>query len=220
MSLKLVKSHLPSKRQKAVLDYVEQFLSKHERFPTRREIAEGLGLSSPATIQEHMEALQKKGFLLQEAPPISSLQNFKSSKKDSSPLSTTASTSDVIELPVLGRVAAGFPIEAIETRNHTLAVPSSIIGRGEHYILQVSGQSMIEDGIHEGDFVVIKKELSARNGQTVVALIDNEATIKKYYKKQSQIELHPANPAFPVIKVKHDCDFKIEGILVSLIRKY
>ena len=125
----------------------------------------------------------------------------------------------VQSLPLLGRVAAGRPIEAIQSPE-MIEVPASLLRKsGEHFILKVQGDSMIGDGILDGDFVVIRKQSTAENGETVVALIENEATIKRYQKHRSQIELHAANPAYPAIQVKPGARFKIEGILAGLIRK-
>ncbi len=123
-----------------------------------------------------------------------------------------------LTLPLLGRVAAGCPIEAIETPNE-IEVPSSLIRRGEYFVLQVSGNSMIEDGILDGDFVVVKKQRSAERGQMVVALVDDAATVKRFYPKRNFIELHPANPLYQPIVVKSDQSFQIEGIVSGVIRK-
>ncbi len=122
-------------------------------------------------------------------------------------------------LPLVGRVAAGAPIEAIE-QQQMVEVPATMLKSGEHFVLQVCGDSMIEDGILEDDLAIIRKQGSANNGQTVVALIDNAATIKKYFRYTDRVELHPANPAYAPIVVQQNepHDFKIEGILVGVIR--
>jgi repressor LexA len=123
-----------------------------------------------------------------------------------------------MKLPLLGMVAAGQPIEAIERPSH-LSVPSFMVkDAGSHFVLQVKGDSMVEEGIFEGDYVVFKKQNTAFNGQTVVALINNEATIKKYFKRENVIELHPANSAYRPIVVSASSDFRIEGILAGVIR--
>ncbi len=129
--------------------------------------------------------------------------------------------SGAVPLPLVGRVAAGYPIEAIATQE-TLDVPASMIKGGNNFVLRVNGSSMIEDGILDGDFVVIRKQDSAAQGQTVVALIGNEATIKRYYRRGNKIELHPANPAYePLIidSMVESTEFKIEGVLIGVIRR-
>jgi repressor LexA len=122
------------------------------------------------------------------------------------------------EFPLLGKVAAGKPIEAVEDVN-TIAVPPSMIGGGDHFALQVKGDSMTEDGILDGDFVVIRKQSTAENGETVVALINNEATIKKYCQKKDYVELRPAHKGMEPLIVKEG-DLRIQGKLVGVIRYY
>ena len=122
------------------------------------------------------------------------------------------------EFPLLGRVAAGKPIEAVEDVS-AIEIPPSMVGAGDHFVLQVKGDSMQEDGIMNGDFVVVKKQPTAENGETVVALIDSEATVKKYYKKKGYIELRPAHSGMESIRVKKG-DIRIEGKLVGVIRYY
>jgi repressor LexA len=122
------------------------------------------------------------------------------------------------EFPLLGKVAAGKPIEAVEDVN-AIEVPPSMVGTGDHFVLQVNGDSMKEDGIVEGDFVVVRKQPAAENGETVVALINNEATIKKYYKKKDHVELRPAHTGMESIRVKEG-DLRIEGKVVGVMRFY
>lgn len=206
--------------QKSFLDYLHNYTAVHGYAPSQREIAKGLGLSSVGTVQRYKVLLEKKGYLkssesfrgltvLGEGPAQSEEEN-------SSPPQAYAET-----LPLVGRVAAGRPIEAVHSEDF-VEVPKSFVGRGQHFVLTVKGDSMIEDGIFEGDQVIIKKQANADNGQTVVALINNEATIKRYYARSKsghkRIELHPANPHYPIIEVSEDAHFKIEGILVGLMR--
>ena len=122
-----------------------------------------------------------------------------------------------IELPLAGTVAAGKPIEAIETPD-SIEVPRSMVGSGENFVLRVQGDSMIGDGILDGDYVVVRKQSAAENGQTVVALIRGEATVKRFYRKGAAIELHPANPAMTPIRVADDESFRIVGVVVGVIR--
>jgi repressor LexA len=122
-----------------------------------------------------------------------------------------------VELPLVGTVAAGRPIEAIETAD-TIEVPPSMVGRGENFALRVRGDSMVGDGILDGDFVVVRKQASADSGQTVVALIGNEATVKRLVRKDGRIELHPANPAMAPILVENAEELRIEGVVVGVLR--
>jgi repressor LexA len=121
------------------------------------------------------------------------------------------------QLPMLGLVAAGTPIETVP-QSELVEVPASMIRRGETFVLRVKGQSMQEDGILSGDLVVVQKQSTARNGQTVVALVNREATIKKYYRKEARIELHPANAAMQPIFVEPEDEFTIEGLVIGVIR--
>jgi repressor LexA len=121
------------------------------------------------------------------------------------------------QLPMLGLVAAGKPIETVP-QSESVEVPASMIRRGETFVLRVTGQSMQEDGILSGDLVVVQKQVTARNGQTVVALVNREATIKKYYRKEARIELHPANAAMQPIFVESKDEFAIEGVVIGVIR--
>lgn len=201
-------------KQKQVLEWIEKHLDQQGTMPSRREIAEGLGLSSPATIQQHIEALEKKGFLKRNQPNESrALQWTAKSKKflsasalTKSNLTATGSTiandlregiQSLFELPLLGSIAAGYPIEVYE-QSQTISVPltlflpeSEIAKRSSNlYVLKVRGDSMIEDGILQDDLVILERLTQAslnsgvvRNGQTIAALLNGEATLKKYYKK-------------------------------------
>lgn len=122
-----------------------------------------------------------------------------------------------VALPLAGRVAAGRPIEAIEAAD-SLEVPTSMLGRGDNFVLQVQGDSMIGDGILDGDYVVVRKAADAENGRTVVALLHGEATVKRFYRKEGRIELHPANPTMQPILVENEESLRIEGVVVGVIR--
>jgi repressor LexA len=124
---------------------------------------------------------------------------------------------NALELPLVGTVAAGKPIEAIETPD-SIEVPASMVGPGENFVLRVKGDSMVGDGILDGDFVVVRKQATADSGQTVVALIRGEATVKRLQRKGQHIELHPANPAMAPIVVEDEESFRIEGVVVGVIR--
>lgn len=198
-------------KQKRVLDFIEEFTAKQGYSPSQQEIAEAFGFKSLGTVQNYLVRLERQGALLRHS--WNARRGFEVAREKSA--------SESVPLPLLGRVAAGRPIEAILT-DETLDVPASMLRGGENFVLRVTGQSMIEDGILDGDYVVIKKQDRADNGQTVVALVGNEATIKRFYRRSGKVELHPANPAFqPLIidSLVENNEFKIEGVLVGVIRR-
>ncbi len=206
--------------------------------PSRREIALGLGLSSPATIQQHIEALEKKGFLKRgETRESRALQWTARSKKlfnqiqaNSIGKSKDGADSDSNELdsvPLLGTIAAGYPIEVYpETRHVSLplelfvSAKQAALSRKDIYMLTVRGDSMIEEGIFQDDWVILRKNTTAKSGDTVAALLNGEATLKKFYKTKSGMELHPANPKYPVMPIGPNDRFEIQGILIGVIRRF
>lgn len=200
---------VPTPKQKRILDFIEAFHRKTGTMPSRREIAEGLGLSSVATVQQHIDALEGLGLLE---------RTERSSRALGLPEALRAVAAG-LNLPLLGRVAAGYPIEVFEQKDE-IEVPSSMITRGPHFALQVTGDSMVDDGILDGDIVVIRKQARALNGETVVALVENEATIKRFYQRDGFVELIPANPRFKPIRVSGETAFQIEGVLSGVLRHY
>lgn len=199
-----------TKKQKQVYDYIVQYIEENSISPTQAEIQSHFGFKSLGSVQDYIKYLKNSGYL----------ENDSNSVRGLTPINPNAlgSSQDVIDIPLHGKVAAGNPIEAIEG-TESIAVPSSMIGFGNHYALTISGESMIEDGILDGDLIVVKEQQTAKNGDTVVAVIDDEATVKRFYKKPKQIELHPANSSMKPIIVQ-DGNFQIKGILVGLIRAY
>jgi repressor LexA len=212
-------------KQKEVADFISAFSQENGYAPSQTEIAKKFGFKSLGTVQNYLVRLERQGILrktwnarrgMQIVPPTRNSDNL-----DTANFVRGVAAAKAVPLPLLGRVAAGRPIEAIETME-TLEVPASMLRGGENFVLRVTGDSMIEDGILNGDYVVIKKQDRAENGQTVVALIGNEATIKRFYKKAGKVELHPANPAFQPIVIEslvENPEFKIEGVLVGVIRQ-
>lgn len=223
-------------KQKAMLDFILEFRAERGYAPSQHEIAAHFGFSSLGTVQNYLVRLERQGAIQKdwnarrgthvlqnpERSAMGADRPTKVSGEFASASSSFKETSGELSLPLLGRVAAGRPIEAIENRE-TVEVPRALVGRtGEHFVLRVQGDSMIEEGILDGDQVIIKKQRTAQNGQTVVALVGNEATIKKYYFRQGRVELHPANPKYSPLIVDADVkdEFHIEGIMVGLIRKF
>jgi repressor LexA len=196
-----------TKRQKELYDFLEAFIDKHGYAPTLEEIGEHFELSSLATVHKHLANLQEKGLIRRRwnfSRAIELTQNAKSG---------------AVALPLLGTVAAGKPIEALET-DDTLAVPEELLRRNETFVLRVKGRSMIDDGIWDGDYVVVESRPSAENGETVVALVNGEATVKRFYReKGGRIRLMPANEAIAPI-VAREKDVEVRGVVVAVMRKY
>jgi repressor LexA len=202
-----------TKKQRKTLDFITTFIEQKGYSPSYREIANGLKLNSVATVAQHIDTLVEKGFL----------EKGSNSARSLIPVDEVESSINEpgVGLPILGLIAAGSPIETIAGHKETLEVPAFMVGSKNSYVLQVKGQSMIEDGIHDGDYVVVQEKEVPSNGDTVVALVnDGEATLKRYYKEKDHIRLQPANSAMEPIIVKPSTPIKIQGVLIGLIRKY
>ena len=208
-----VSSQALTRRQREVLDFVAHFVGAKGYSPSLEEIAAAFDLSSVATVHKHVKHLVDKGYLRKAWNRSRSVEPIPSSGRQ-----------DSVELPILGSVAAGRPIEAIEPEAgmaETLAVPAAMTARGrDHYVLRVRGDSMIDDQICDGDFVVIESRREARNGETVVALVDGqEATLKRFYRTGSQVKLVPANQTMAPMEF-HASQIEIRGIVRGLIREF
>lgn len=206
-----------SPKQKEVLAAVSAWREKHRRAPTVRELAAALSLSSTATVHQHLSALTAKGYLTRTryrhrglracSPPIHGRFGDEQAA--------------VQRVPLLGAIVAGRPLEAVEVRDddETIELPATFLSAGEHFALRVTGDSMIDDGILNGDVIVVRRQSTAEIGQAVVALIDGEATVKRLYFHGSQAELRPANAAMDSIYVSRDA-LTLQGVVVSLLRSY
>jgi repressor LexA len=200
-----------TKRQKQVLDYVTEYISDHGYAPSFEEIAQHFGYTSLATVHEHLSNLERKGYIRKAYNESRSIELVGTPKPDGSG----------IELPLLGMVAAGLPIEAIED-TETLTVPPDMVRRNRrNFVLKVQGDSMIEESIRDGDFIVVSAQDTAEDGQMVVALVRGEsATVKKLYREaRGRIRLQPANPTMDPI-IEDARDVQIQGIVVGVIRKF
>jgi repressor LexA len=197
-----------TKRQREILDYVESFLENYGYSPSFEEIARFFGYSSLATVHEHLSNLEKKGFLRKNYNKSRSLELVPSE-------GTLA-----VDLPLLGSVAAGLPIEAIEEQE-TISVPHDMLRSGNNYVLRVRGDSMVDEQIRDGDFIVVNSRQTAENGEMVVALIDGDsATVKKFYREPAgRVRLQPANTAMEPLFFDEG-QVMIQGIVVAVIRKY
>lgn len=196
-----------TKRQKQLVDYLEKYIEEHEYAPTLAEIGEYFGLSSLATVHKHLHNLEQRGFI-------------RRSHNHSRALEVTATARTRIRgIPLLGQVAAGAPIEAIEGQD-TISVPDEFVRRGNTFCLRVRGESMIDEGIRDGDYIIVEERDAANNGETVVALLGNEATVKKYFREDGgRIRLQPANVTMDPIYAREQ-DLKIRGVVVGLMRHY
>jgi repressor LexA len=195
-------------KQKIFLNYVSKYMDEWGRSPSFDEICAELKFNSYNTVTTYLKILERKGYIR-----LPKEKNRKRAIEVISPVETRR-----FEFPLLGMVAAGKPIEAVEDVR-AIEVPPSMTGNGDHFVLQVRGDSMQEDGILDGDFVVIRKQPTAENGETVVALIDNEATVKKYFKRKNHVELRPAHTGMEPIRVRQG-DLRIEGKVVGVMRHY
>ena len=199
-----------TRKQKEVLDFVEQYRRGHGYAPTLREIGEALGLSSVATVYQHLKHLEAKGLIRREGGRARQMEMATRVERDEGQPRAQS-------VRLLGLVAAGSPIEALE-QPESMALPEDLLGRGETFVLRVKGDSMIEDHIVDGDFIVVERREHAQNGEIVVALIENEATVKRFYREAGQIRLQPANAAMRPIYAAEE-KLRIQGIVIGVLRK-
>ena len=195
-----------TEKQQAIYDYIRRYITEHGMAPSYEEIRKALRFRSYNSVQKYLKKLEEKGYIK------SPWKNRKRALElvDPGPMSLT--------VPLLGRVAAGRPIEAISLPE-TIEVPEALLRGEDHFALKVVGDSMVDDGIRDGDIVIVKRQRDARNGQTVIALIGDDATIKQYQRRGARIELHPANPRMRPIVVGED-DLQIQGVVIGLIRRF
>lgn len=203
-----------TKKQRQILDYVESFVETNGYSPSYEEIAEHFRYSSLATVHEHLTNLEQKGFLRKNYNKSRSLEVVRADLH-----------APAIELPLMGTVAAGLPLEVTEGMQETVTVPHDMVRRGENYVLRVKGDSMIDEQIRDGDYIIVNSRQTADNGDMVVALVSDgtiggSATVKKFYReKDGKVRLQPANPTMEPMYFPAD-DVKIQGIVVGVIRKY
>ncbi len=197
-----------TKRQKEVLDAIEAFVERHGYAPSLEEIGRSLKLSSVSTVHKHLTNLQRKGLLSREW-----------NRGRSVTVTPPAAPAGAVEIPLLGTVAAGAPIEAVANPD-TITVPVELIGRRRAFALKVKGDSMIDEHICDGDTVILEARDTARGGETVVALVrGQDATLKKYYRDGAKIRLEPANAKLQPIVVPED-QVRIQGVVIGVIRRY
>jgi repressor LexA len=197
-----------TKRQREILDYLNEFIQQHGYAPSLEEIGKRFGLSSLATVHKHLTNLQEKGFIKRAWNRSRSVE-----------MVPTRSGGRAMELPLLGFVAAGVPIEAIAS-TETIAVPEDLVGKRDTYVLRVRGDSMIDEQIRDGDFVIVEDRKTANDGEMVIALLGgSDVTLKKLYREHGRVRLQPANPTMQPILVEPD-HVQIQGVVVGVMRRY
>lgn len=199
-----------TERQRAALDFVASYLDEHDVSPSLLEIGRALGGITPTAALAHVVALERKGYLRRSPHERRGLEVIAERGVDSTPR--------VLRLPIVGTIAAGHPIEAIEESAEHLWIEAGLARQPENYVLRVRGHSMIGDGINDGDLVVVHPQSSAENGETVVALVGgNNVTLKRFYREKGHVRLQPANPYLePIILT----DVAVQGKVVAVIRRY
>ena len=197
-----------TKRQREILDYLNEFIQQHGYAPSLEEIGQRFGLSSLATVHKHLTNLQDKGFIKRAWNRSRSVELVSSRVGGRS-----------VELPLFGYVAAGSPIEAVVT-SETLSVPEDFVGRRKAYVLRVRGESMIDEQIRDGDYVIVEDRRVADNGEMVVALLRGaDVTLKKFYRENGRVRLQPANPAMQPMLLDAD-HVQIQGVIIGVLRRY
>ena len=199
------------KRQRQIIDFIKQHIQANGSAPTLRQIADAIGVSSLATVHEHLQTLEDKKIIKRKRGKTRAIELI---NEDVSVMQDTS-----LEVPILGYIAAGAPIEPHTDPNASVPIPSTFVsGKKRTYVLQVKGESMIEEQIRDGDYVVVEQVDEARNGEIVVALLDNGmATLKRFFKETTRIRLEPANATMSPIFVRN---VRIQGKVVGLIRRY
>lgn len=206
-----------TKKQKMVLDFIQEWMKGNAYPPTVREICSGLGLSSPSTVQAHLKQLELKGLIRRSASKSRSIE-LVGATPEPEPESIQMPAYDdrsVMSLPLVGRVAAGEPILAEQNIEEMVPMPINILGDSASFMLRVRGESMIEAGICDGDYVVVREQKTADNGDIVVAMIDEGATVKAFYKEPDRIRLQPRNETMEPIYTR---DAVILGKVIGLMR--
>ena len=196
-----------TKRQKQILDFIQSYAHKRGYAPSLEDTKKHFRLSSVATVHQHIEALSRKGYLKKQANQPRGIELYQLKPKE-----------NLVQIPLLGTITAGEPIEAIEDPETITVTKKQLSSSGRHFALRVKGNSMVEEGIFNGDIVLVREQPTAENGDTVVALIDhNQATLKKIYRERSRIRLQPANAS---MRPLYPNAVKIRGKVISVIRNF
>ena len=206
-----------NKREKAILKYIEKQVNSNGYPPSVREIGKAVGLKSTATVHGYLASLEKKGYIKKESQKGRTLKLLKGGALEGGEQVTFAkevySSREMVDVPVIGKITAGEPILAVENVTDTFPIPLDFVGTGESFMLTVRGESMIEAGILDGDYILVRKQNTAHNGEIVVALIGDEATVKTFYKEKDHIRLQPENSALdPIIVPTCEILGKVSGV--------
>lgn len=207
-----------TKRQQQIYDYIRSYQEEKGYPPSVREMAAAVGLSSPSTVHAHLNALEERGLIKRDRTKPRAIEVFNehgSSAKQNPGAETE--TRGSITLPLVGRVAAGMPILAEQNIEDTFTVPTEIATDASSFILEVHGESMINVGIYNGDYIIVREQHSATNGEIIVAMIDGEATVKTFYKEQGRVRLQPENDTMEPIYADNPT---ILGKVVALMRRF
>ena len=195
--------------QNKIFQFIRRHFENRGVAPSTSEICKAFGFKSFGTVARHMKRLEEKGYI-------------KRAGRRNKQGVLLADRPSAVNIPLVGTVSAGLPIEAIEGKGEKVAIPETLLSKGEHFALKVKGNSMVEDGIYNGDYIIVRKQERADDGQTIVALLDNEATVKNFYKYRDKIELRPANISMDPLFISGSRlrDFQIQGIVVGLFRRF
>ena len=207
------------KREKAILKYIEKQIAINCYPPSVREIGKAVGLKSTATVHGYLAKLDEKGYIKKESQKGRTLKLLKGGQGENpnqTQMKEFYSGKEMVEVPVIGKITAGAPILAVENITDTFPIPIDFVGNSESFMLTVRGESMIEAGILDGDYILVKRQENANNGEIIVALIEDEATVKTFYKEKDHIRLQPENHTMEPIIVP-DC--KILGKVAGVFRK-
>ena len=209
------------KRQLAIYDFIRTYTDEHGYPPSVREIGAAVGLASPSTVHMHLKVLEERGLIKRDSkkPRTIEVMGKQATEpvEDGQALASVAQDpgSNSISLPLVGRVAAGVPILAEQNVEETLALPTSVVGDASSFVLRVRGESMVNAGIYDGDYIVVKEQRDAHDGEIVVALIDDSATVKTFYRERDRVRLQPENDTMSPIYVENPI---ILGRVTALIR--
>ena len=208
-----------TKREKSILKFIEKQISTKGYAPSVREICKAVGLRSTATVHGYLNSLEEKGFIKKETQKGRTLKVLKGGRMDGQERldKPVYNGKELVDVPVIGKITAGEPILAVENITDTFPIPVDFVGNFESFMLTVRGESMIEAGILDGDYILVKRQNTANNGDIVVALIGDEATVKTFYKEKDHIRLQPQNPTMdPIIVPTCEILGKVAGVFRKL----
>jgi repressor LexA len=207
-----------TERQRDILAFIQEFQKKRGVAPTHREICDHFGFSSYGTVYKHLSLLEKKGLIRRDWNQKRGVEVVDDGKPAGAASARAAEAPGVRELPLFGYIAAGRPLD-VERSDETIPVPEHLTSRGENYVLKVRGDSMVDDGILDGDLVIISRREDATNGEMVVANVSGEVTLKRLYKEGERVRLQPANSMMGPIYASAR-DVMVQGVVVGLMRRF